>query len=73
LTVQVADEQTAEQAQQLLQSHGFQIIDRLKLAPNLFVVKVPAGHDSVDAAQRLAASAEVKFAEPELIEMIPGR
>lgn len=39
----------------------------------LFVVAVPAGHDTVEAAARLIASGEVEFAEPELIEIIPGR
>jgi Fervidolysin N-terminal prodomain len=73
LTVRVASDRSAEEAAGLLDRHGFTVLDRLKFAPNLFVVRVPAGHDAVEAAQRLADSGEVEFAEPELIEYLPGR
>jgi hypothetical protein len=73
LTVRVAGNRTDEEAQNVLGRHGVVVVDRLKFAPNLFVVAVPAGHDPVEAAERLVASGEVEFAEPELIEIIPGR
>jgi hypothetical protein len=73
LTVRVAGKRTVEEAEDLLRRHGFTVLERLKFAPNLFVVAVPAGHDPVEAAERLAASGEVEFAEPELIEAVPGR
>ncbi len=74
LTVHVAGKRSDEEARDLLAHHGCTVIDRLKFAPNLFVVTVPAGDDPVEAAERLTAlGGEIEFAEPELIEIIPGR
>jgi hypothetical protein len=73
LHVRVASERSDEEARALLARHGLTVVDRLKFAPNLYVVEVPAGQDALDMAGRLAASNEVEFAEPELIEIVPGR
>jgi len=73
LTVRVAGECSDKEAAELLACHGFAVVDRLKFAPNLFVVEVASGRDAIEAAERLAASGEVEFAEPELIEVIPRR
>jgi hypothetical protein len=73
LTVRVAGKHSDEEVQGLLRRHGLTVLDRLKFAPNLYVVGVPAGDDALAAAERLLASGEVEFAEPEFIESISGR
>jgi hypothetical protein len=73
LTVRVIGKHSDQEARNVLSRNGLVVVDRLKFAPNLFVVAVPPGQDTVEAAARLVASAEVEFAEPELIEIIPGR
>ena len=72
LTVRVANgcERDAEKS---LEKLGVSVVERLKFAPNLFVVEVPAGQDAVQTAERLAANDAVEFAEPVLIENIVGR
>ena len=73
LTVRVVGRYSDVEAREMLSRQGFAVVDRLKLASNLFVVAVPAGHDAVEAAGRLTGSGEVEFAEPEFIEAISGR
>ena len=73
LSVRVDAGRSEEEARQLLSRHGLSVRERLKLAPNLFVVSVPPGEDPLDVAARLTASGDVVFAEPELIEVLPGR
>jgi hypothetical protein len=73
LTVRMAPALPADQAENFLSELGYKIVDRLKMAPNLFVVEVPTGHDPIDAADQLAKLNNVVFAEPELIEMLSNR
>jgi hypothetical protein len=73
LTVRVAGKRSEEEARELLARHGLTVVERLKFAPNLYVVEVPAGQDALEAAERLTASGDVEFAEPVLIEHLPGR
>jgi hypothetical protein len=73
LTVHIVRNRSLEEAESLLSHKGFRIVDRLKFAPNLFVVQAPKGDDAIDAAKTLSADNAVEFAEPELIEIISGR
>lgn len=73
LTVRVSRDHSDAEAKDLLCRHGVSVVDQLKFAPNLFVVTVPAGHDPLEAAEDLAGSGGVEFAEPELVEVVPGR
>jgi hypothetical protein len=73
LTVRVSPNWSDEEACDLLRRHGFTVVDKLKLASNLYVVTPPSGTDSLEAAQSLAAADEVVFAEPELIEVLGHR
>jgi hypothetical protein len=73
LTVHIEGNRSVEQARELLTRNGFRIVEQLMFGPNLFVVEVPDGDDAIDAAKRLSEIGEVKFAEPELIEMLSGR
>lgn len=73
LTVRIAHKYSEDQAKDLLTRYGFSIVQRLKLASNLFVIAVPADLDVLDAAARLVDSGEVDFAEPDLIEVISAR
>src|SRR5262245_12486044 len=73
LTVRINANRNADEAEEFLVRNGFQVVDRLKLAPNLFVVQIPDGDDPIEAAKRLSAAPEVVFAEPELIEAMSGR
>ena len=62
-----------DQGRETLARLGLTVIDQPKFASNLFVVTVPHDLDVVEAAERLASSAGVEFAEPDFIEAIPGR
>jgi hypothetical protein len=70
LTVRVAGSHSDSDARELLGRRGFTVIAPLKLASNLFIVEPPSGQDAVEAAQSLAGTGEIEFAEPELIEII---
>jgi len=73
LTVRIAPELSEPEARNLLEGEGFTVVQQLRMAPNVFVVAAPEGHDSVEAVGRLTVPDKVEFAEPELIEMIAGR
>ena len=73
VSVRVAGDRSETEARDVLARHGFTVLDRLKFAPNLFVAAVPAGEDPLEAVARLAATGDVEFAEPELIELFTGR
>ena len=73
LSVRMSDDLSPPAAEQSLHQMGFQVVDRLKFAPNLFVVAAPESEDLLEAAARLAKQPKVEFAEPELIEVISGR
>ena len=73
LTVRVAGEHSLDEARELLQRRGLKILNQLKYASNLFSVAVPPGHDVLEESTRLATSGDFEFAEPELIEVVPGR
>jgi hypothetical protein len=73
LSVGMAPDLSGPDAEKTLQQLGFQVVDRLKMAPNLFIVTTPDSEDPLEAAARLAAQAKVQFAEPELVEVVSGR
>jgi hypothetical protein len=73
LTVGLVSDRSQDDAEQLLGQQGFHVVDRLKMGPNLFVVQVPHGYDTLEAANQLSSVNDVEFAEPEMIELISGR
>jgi hypothetical protein len=73
LAVRVAEALPPEAARDLLEREGLRVVEHLKFAPNLFVAAVPPGADALEVARRLDALGDVEFAEPQLIESIPGR
>ncbi len=73
LTVRVGGPRTEAEAKAVLEKLGVRVVERLRLAPNLFIVAVPPGGDALEAAARLSDSGEVDFAEPEFIELISTR
>ena len=75
LTVKLADDLTPADAEALLARHGGRVVERLKMAPNLYQVAVEpeADKDALDVAGELTAEEAVEFAEPEFLEAIGGR
>ena len=72
LTVQLKPDLTHEEATAWLEAQQFGIVDQLRFGTNLFVVST-VRQDTTVVAQELAANDQVKFAEPEFIEALPGR
>lgn len=75
LTVKLADDLKPAEAEALLARHGGRVVERLKMAPNLYQVAVEpaADRDALDVAGELTAEKSVEFAEPEFLEAIGGR
>jgi hypothetical protein len=75
LTVQLRDDPTEDEANALLRAHGVRVARRLTFAPGLFEAELTerGTGDAIDAVNELAASDEVVFAEPELIEQLVRR
>ena len=67
------DDLTDEQARAVLDREGLTIANRLKFAPQMFEVTVAPGRDFLQASIDLSEKPEFQFAEPQLIEHIPGR
>ena len=60
-------------ATQRLADSGLTVLRRLGFAKNLFQAEAQAGKDPLDVAAALQESADVEYAEPEMIEHLPGR
>lgn len=73
LTVRVTGSRSPQEAEEWLAEQGLEVLNRLKFASNLFVVRIPPGRDPMSEAERLLASRQVEFAEPEMIESLTGR
>ncbi len=73
VTVRISENRSDQEGRNLLSSRGFTVVERLKLASNLYSVTIPPGIDCLEAAQSLATADDVEFAEPELIEVISHR
>ena len=73
LTVCMPPELNESEARGVLEERGLPVLERLRMAPNLFVVAVPDNTDPLQAAEDLTSSGQVEFAEPQLIEIIGHR
>lgn len=72
LNVQVVPDRTTDEATALLAAAGITVVSPLNFAPNLFQARAISG-DAIDACLALQDNPDVVFAEPDLIEHIPGR
>ncbi len=73
LSVRLRDDLTDEQARVARDRAGLTIANRLKFAPQMYEVVVAPGRDFLQASIDLSANSDFQFAEPQLIEHIPGR
>ena len=73
LVLRLKDDIGDREARELLEQFGLSTIDRLKLAPHLYVVGVEGGRHPFDVAWALTADPRVQYAEPQLIEHLPSR
>ena len=73
LTIRVGDGQSEQEAAELLAQNGLVVEERLKFAPNMFVVSVPNERHPLEEATRLLRIGEIQFAEPEFLEALSGR
>jgi subtilisin family serine protease len=62
-----------DEARAELEAAGLEIANRIKFAPNLFEVRIPAGRDFLEESIELSGRDDVEYAEPQFIEHIPGR
>jgi thermitase len=72
LNVQVVPSKSGAEAEAVLGAAGLTVVNRLNFAPNLYETRTTSG-DAIDAAAALQSNPDVVFAEPALIEHIPGR
>ena len=74
LTVRLTSRLSEREAQGVLEANNLRIIRRLRFAPNLFQIQVaPAAKHFLDAAGALSQDENFVYAEPEMIEHMPGR
>ena len=73
LSVKLKPDLKEEQARAVIEASGLEVIERLKFAPNLYEVRVPAGRDFLEASVELSLRPDFEYAEPQFIEHIPGR
>ncbi|MDQ1276456.1 MAG: hypothetical protein QG610_2034 [Euryarchaeota archaeon] len=73
LTVRLKPEISEEEAKSKLKNAGLEILRQLKFAPNLFEVRVVSDKDPIDLAVKLHENPDFLYAEPQMIEHIPGR
>ena len=75
LHLQLQDDPSKQQANEILHPYGCRVLEKLSFAPGLFRVEVAdeSRKDALDVANELVASGVCKFAEPELIEALSGR
>lgn len=73
LTVRLKPEISEKEAKSRLENEGLEILRQLKFAPNLFEVRVVSDKDPLDVAVKLHENPDFLYAEPQMIEHIPGR
>jgi hypothetical protein len=75
LTLQVADPLSEPQTKALLAEHSSRLVGELKFAKGLYEVAVDQnqGKNVLDVAAELNALPDVKFAEPQFVEVLSGR
>jgi hypothetical protein len=73
LCTQLRESLTEEQARAVLAEARFEILRRLKFAPNLFIVRVPPGRDFLQLSLQLSGHIDFNFVEPDFFEHLPGR
>jgi len=73
LNVQVDPQLDAPEAEAVLAERGLEILSRLGFAPNLYETRATGWSDALAASVDLHDDPRFVFAEPSLIEHIPGR
>ena len=73
LNVQIDPQLGEAEAEAILAERGLTIVNRLKFAPNLYETRAGAFEDAIAASVALHDDPRFVFAEPSLIEHIPGR
>ncbi|WP_330352017.1 S8 family serine peptidase [Streptomyces chartreusis] len=73
LTVQLQPTFSEEEAERELESVGLTVVNKLRFAENLYEVRATASHDALAASVDLYDNDHFVFAEPSLIEHVPGR
>lgn len=73
LNVQLVPALSQEEAEVVLKERGLEVIQRLKFAPNLYETRATAWEDAMAASMDLKEDERFVFAEPSLVEHVPGR
>lgn len=73
LNVQLDPKLSEAEAERVLSETSLHIVRRLKFAPNLYETQARGWKDAIDASVDLHEDSRFVFAEPALIEHIPGR
>jgi subtilisin family serine protease len=73
LSVRLQSNFNADEAESIINEQGLEIIRKLKLAPNLYEVKVKPGKDFLQTSWELSKNGSFIYAEPQFVEHIPSR
>lgn len=73
LTVRMAGQPAEASTLKFFEHHGLRLVEKLKLAPHLYVVETVGGADPLELAQKLESLPEIDSIEPQFIEGLGHR
>jgi len=73
MTVRFQPDVSRNEIEELLRTVGAAIVGELPVAPNTFIVELGPNGDVFEVSAALGEEAAVKYAEPELVELMSSR